>query len=1783
MMGNPLPTRHWRTRAIAIVAALPLALSALVAPALGTAPAVAADDPPPPPPQTVSSDPLPAPQINGVVWAQVIVGNTVYVGGEFTKARPAGAAAGTNEVDRSHLLSFDVTTGALLSWAPTLNAKVRTLAASPDGARLYVGGDFTQVNGATRNRVVAFNTATGAVVGSFAANVNNYVSALAATNSTVYLGGVFSRISGVDRVFLGAVNASDGQTTAWAPVTEGGRPYAIEVNPDGTRVAVGGDFLTANGSNNPGYGLALLDATVGASLPLPLNAKVRNAGVDAAIFDLASDGDSFYGSGYVFGSGGNLEGSFRASWSTGELTWAEDCHGDTYSIAPVGDVIYQASHKHYCGNLEGPPQYDPWQFNRATAVTKAATQVASADPHGYYNWQNTPAPSQLSWYPSINAGSYTGMGQGPWSVAGDSRYVVFGGEFTRVNNRDFQGIVRFANRSIAPNLDGPRLTGDDLAPRLESPAAGVMRVSWTADWDRDDAKLQYQVIRDGRTASPVYTTEVEARSWDRPTITFVDTGLEPGSTHTYRIRAIDPWGNNGWGSTVSGTVATTGELSAYAAGVLADQPSYYWRLGESSGTVINDATGANNGTTGTGVTWGAAGAIIGDSNTAARFSGTTQGRASGAVRLWRDNTLSIEAWVRTTSTQGGKIVGFGSSATGNSSSYDRHVYMTASGQILFGVYPNSSQTIGGPKAYNDGQWHHVVATMGSGGMALYVDGVRVARNAAVTYGQNYWGYWRIGGDNTWSGAPYLNGWIDEVAVYTQPLSQAQVLSHYTLSGRTSTVPPAPADPYGAAVYASEPFLYWRLGETAGTVAADASPVGSPGGYRGSTVRGVPGVLDEIPDTAVRFGATNAIVSSANTWTNPTVYSQEAWFKTSTTSGGKIMGFGNRQTGTSTSYDRHVYMQDDGKLVFGTYTGATNTITTPAAYNDGLWHHVVATQGSDGMKLYVDGALAGTHPQTGAENYTGYWRVGGDTTWGSSSAWFDGVIDEYAVYDAVLTPATVSQHYVLGAPPLPNLSPSAAFTFETVGKLARFDASGSSDVDGTIASYAWDFGDGTSGTGATPEHSYTSSGTYPVTLTVTDDDGAIAVRTHDVEVTVVVLPPTAAFTHTVNGLVASLDATSSTDADGQVVSYSWDFGDGSPAGSGATTTHTFATGGDHAVTLTVTDDDGATASVTRTVTTEAPNQAPVAAFTHAVDNRTVSVTSTSTDSDGSIVSYTWSWGDGTPTSTGATASHTYASAGSRTVTLTVTDDDGASSSTTATVVTTDPPSATLASDAFARSAASGWGSAPVGGAWTVNSAANFSVSGDTGKVVHAAGSTRRALLNQVSVTDADLTVQFASDKPTSVGQIVAGIVARQVSSSEFYQARVRLLPGGSVALQITQGSSSILLANTTVAGLSYTPGDQLQIRFQLEGTSPTTLKAKVWRVGTTEPAAWQLTTTDTTASLQTAGVIGLESYISASATNAPVTITYDNLTVTTLGAPAPNQAPVAAFTASTTDLTVSVNGAGSSDPDGSIVSYSWNWGDGTPAGSGATASHVYAAAAAYTVTLTVTDDDGATATTTRSVTATAPAPTTELASDAFARSAASGWGSAPVGGAWTVNSAANFSVSGDTGKVVHAAGSTRRALLNQVSVTDADLTVQFASDKPTSVGQIVAGIVARQVSSSEFYQARVRLLPGGSVALQITQGSSSILLANTTVAGLSYTPGDQLQIRFQLEGTSPTTLKAKVWRVGTTEPAAWQLTTTDTTASLQTAGVIGLESYISASATNAPVTITYDNLTVTQLP
>ncbi|WP_166784444.1 PKD domain-containing protein [Cryobacterium sp. TMT1-2-1] len=301
-----------------------------------------------------------------------------------------------------------------------------------------------------------------------------------------------------------------------------------------------------------------------------------------------------------------------------------------------------------------------------------------------------------------------------------------------------------------------------------------------------------------------------------------------------------------------------------------------------------------------------------------------------------------------------------------------------------------------------------------------------------------------------------------------------------------------------------------------------------------------------------------------------------------------------------------------------------------------------------------------------------------------------------------------------------------------------------------------------------------------------------------------------------------------------------------------------------------------------------------------------------------------------------------------------------------------------------------------------------------------------------------------------------------------------------------------------------------------------------------------------------------------------------------GAVASNAAPVAAFTSSANALTATVNGSGSTDADGTIASYAWTFGDGATA-TGVTASHTYAAAGTYQVTLTVTDNAGATGTvghalTVSEVTPPPPPPPpagSTLAQDSFTRTVSNGLGSAEIGGAWTTSgTAANFAVDGGAAAVTSPAGSNRFAYLDGVSSSDTELSATVSFTRPTA-SSIYAGLIGRRVGAAT-YGARVVVDANGSVKLQLQRSTNTVLLS-TTVPGLTYLSGDRLQLRVQVTGLSPTTIRATVWKVGTTEPVAWQLTATDSTAALQSAGGIGLYNYLSGSASPSTLVVSFDDL------
>ncbi|WP_158437773.1 RICIN domain-containing protein [Naasia lichenicola] len=302
---------------------------------------------------------------------------------------------------------------------------------------------------------------------------------------------------------------------------------------------------------------------------------------------------------------------------------------------------------------------------------------------------------------------------------------------------------------------------------------------------------------------------------------------------------------------------------------------------------------------------------------------------------------------------------------------------------------------------------------------------------------------------------------------------------------TATLDSAAASPaYTKAVVADSPVHYWPMNETTGVNVYDAIGTDHAIAGAGVTRNSAGALLGSTAPSSSFSGDTTGSVIAQTSEAAPNTFTVEAWFKTTDSNGGKIIGFGSSKTGLSTNYDRHLYLDAAGRLNFGVYNGSSKTLQTTGSYNDGTWHHAAGSMGSSGLTLYVDGVqVASRTDTTTAESNTGYWHIGMDSSWSGDSS-LSGLIDEPAVYLSALPSSRIQWHYAVGSG-----RPYSSFAATPSGLTAAFDASGSLDTDGTVVAYAWNFGDGTTGTGITPSHTYPlGSAIYTVTLTVTDNSG-----------------------------------------------------------------------------------------------------------------------------------------------------------------------------------------------------------------------------------------------------------------------------------------------------------------------------------------------------------------------------------------------------------------------------------------------------------------------------------------------------------------------------------------------------------------------------------------------------------------------------------------------------------------------------------------------------------------------
>ncbi|MGB4957793.1 MAG: hypothetical protein WBO49_05055 [Candidatus Saccharimonas sp.] len=515
-------------------------------------------------PKTVSADPLPTVQVDGIVWKQALVGNTVYAVGTFNTARPAGVPlGGAGTVTRTNILAYDIRTGVLdtnfvhsVTSSRSSNKIVNAVVASPDGKYLYIGGQFDKVDGQTRNNFAAFNLQTNTLMSGFS-GTNNRVLTLAATNSRVYVGGQFTTAAGQPRTNLAAYLSSGALDTSWrADVTgpAGSRVQALATVENKGNLIVAGAFNKIAGSTYLSSGAVKLTtgakvkwASQSSSYPIRMQISKPASGksLDYSIIGFTSatyDGSQVYLSGFGFLQGakgaGVYEGRAAVSPTNGAILWINKCRGDTYDSVPIGKVLYSVGHPHNCKDVGAFPEQ--YVMNQPVQYVAAETTARTSKKSGSYYYSQL-----LHWYPKFAAGTKSGAFQAGWSIVGNSTYVAIGGEFLTVEGVPQQGLVRFAISKAAPNKVGPRAYQFANYGVWAKPANSKKESTVTvyATSDNDNQTLTYELYRKGSTTKLASKT-VTANWWQSKSWTYTDKNVPKGTSLEYYLIVKDPFGNS---------------------------------------------------------------------------------------------------------------------------------------------------------------------------------------------------------------------------------------------------------------------------------------------------------------------------------------------------------------------------------------------------------------------------------------------------------------------------------------------------------------------------------------------------------------------------------------------------------------------------------------------------------------------------------------------------------------------------------------------------------------------------------------------------------------------------------------------------------------------------------------------------------------------------------------------------------------------------------------------------------------------------------------------------------------------------------------------------------------------------------------------------------------------------------------------------------------------------------------------------------------------------------------
>ena len=1224
------------TRFLAIAAAVAIVLATL---ALSMAAAPPADAAQPAPGHTglVPSTPRTnTPRIStGEIWDMEVVGQRVFIAGTFTSLQ--NTTGNTAVVNQRYLASYNYQTGLIdTGFRPTFGGGgVTAVEASPDGTKLYVTGSFNTINGVTKRKIASISPTTGAPVAGFTANASAQATAVAATNTTVYVGGNFQTVNGSARVGLVALNGATGAVlSGFVNNISGGigvngalTVQQLKLSHDDSKLLV--VHTGRRIADQDRYGVGLISTQTNQLLPWRTRLWDDNlqfvGGIQRVYAGDIAPNDQYFV--VTSGSGGDrppindVAVAFPIAGNDNvQPLWVSRHFDSVYSVAITERAVYVGGHFSF---EESPTAPDPWPgldnvgygTGQGLAGYGLGDAVVRRDHIGALN----PADGKaLEWNPGSNSF------EGNKAMEATARGLFVGGDGMYQGGKN-TGRVAFYdfNSNPAPTAIDTTITTPIEGRVVQSGVQFVIQGQATAGTgqvrrvqveiqDRNTKQYLQDDLVSWGASNNIYaslaSTTAASTAWSLPVTITGNRELQlmaktynsgGGSDATKAIKKIESFSVDDQTPTTgisgpSGSVLTS--TNFIATGTASDDKGVnaltYWFRDDSNrylqedgsvSTEFNTFRGTPDVVGATSATWQYEVTLPHEgtwrmSATAIDTSGQSDLR--GATRDWL-----------ITSTGVAPTVAINTPAPMTPPTAAPTLTVAPGGTLTFSGTANDEDNLANVEiTLRNNTTREQLASDGSWGTDVIQ------------------GYYRVSPSNI-SGASY--NWS-----YTTPFTLTP--GQYSFSVRATDdigLTTSSANQGRLTINAQVPgdaFPDGRLNFTGTDSSIEVLHLDLAG--TATDDKGVASVKVALEDQDTgRYVQPNGTMAAAFATLNATLAAPNATSTTWTlgvdlpTKGEfAVTAFafdtaGQQDTSTSGATARYlVYPGDLDPTISDTlfsptegtaFTEARIFVSGRAEDDTAMGSVQVAVVNSLGQYMSSSGTFTST---------TESWRtafLNSPGTPGSNFSYTTPVIpsgaytvkaravDAYGQVQAVPREA----HVTVSAP-AGNVAPTASFTVACSQNVCSFDGRGSTDENAPTLTYAWNFGNGRTGSGSVPSFTYTAPGTYTVTLTVRDEYGLTGTTTRTVTITEpagnvaptpVINPPAC------SALVCNISGVGSADPNtGDTFTYLWNFGDATPTSTASAVSHTFPAAGSYTITLTVTDGWGKSASTTRQVTVSA---------------------------------------------------------------------------------------------------------------------------------------------------------------------------------------------------------------------------------------------------------------------------------------------------------------------------------------------------------------------------------------------------------------------------------------------------------------------------------------------------------------------------------------------------------------------------------------------------------------------